>query len=71
MTITYEPVGKFDIPPEDFWGYEVEQQNPNEMMHTLIADFHYLIPIIEEFFEGISSFELKSMDPTDYSVYLP
>lgn len=71
MTITYEPVEKFDIPPDDFWGYEVEDQNPNEMMHALIVDFHHLIPIIEEFFDGVSSFELESMDPSDYSVYLP
>ncbi|WP_254768411.1 hypothetical protein [Salinilacihabitans rarus] len=71
MTITYESVGKFDIPPEDFWGYEVEEQNPNEMMHALIADFHHLITVIEEFFDGLTSFELESMNPSDYSVYLP
>jgi hypothetical protein len=71
MTITHESAGKFDIPPEDFWGYEVEEQNPNEVLHVLIADFHHLIPRIEEFFDGLMSFELESMNPADYSVYLP
>lgn len=71
MTITHEAVGKFDIPPEDFWGYEVEEQNPNEMMHVLVVDFHHLIPRIEAFFDGLTSFELESMNPADYSVYLP
>lgn len=69
MTVTYmhEPVGKFDI-PEDFWVYEEGEQTPNKMMHTLIVDFHHLIQIIEEFFDGIASFELESMHPTDYSM---
>lgn len=37
MTIMHESVGKLDITPEDFWGYEVEEQNPNEIMYALIA----------------------------------
>lgn len=71
MTVTHDSVGKFDIPPEDFWGYEVENQDPNEMMHTLISDFSHLIPIIEEFFDGLSSYDLESTGPEDHSVYLP
>jgi len=71
MGITHQSVGKFDIPPEDFWGYEVENQDPNEMMHTLITDFNHIIPVIEEFFDGHPSYELESTDPGDHSVYLP
>jgi len=71
MTITHHSVGKFDIPPKDFWGYEVENQDPNEMMHTLITDFHHLIPVIEEFFDSLPSYRLESTDPGDHSVYLP
>lgn len=71
MGITHQSVGKFDIPPEDFWGYEVENQDPNEMMHTLITDFNHLIPVIEEFFDGLPSYELESTNPGDHSVYLP
>jgi hypothetical protein len=71
MTITHEGVGKFDIQPEDFWGYEVENQDPNEMMHTLVTDFQHLISIIEKFFGGITSYDLESTEPGDHSVYLP
>jgi hypothetical protein len=30
-------VGKFDLPPEDYWGYDVGDQDPNEMVHALIV----------------------------------
>jgi hypothetical protein len=41
------------------------------MMHTFIVDFNHLISPIEEFFDRPTSFERESMDPADYSVYLP
>jgi len=36
ITVAHGHVGKFDLPPDDFWGYEVENQDPNEIMHTLL-----------------------------------
>lgn len=75
--ISYHPAGKFDIPLEDFIpvGEYLDEitgkESSNKIMHILIVDFHHLIPIIEEFFGGIASFELESIDPADHSVYPP
>ncbi|WP_141212896.1 hypothetical protein [Halorubrum sp. Ea1] len=71
ITVTHEHVGKFDLPPDDFWGYEVENQDPNEIMHTLLSDCSHLIPIIADFFDGIPSYRLESTDPANHSIYLP
>lgn len=71
ITITHQHVGKFDLPPNDFWGYDVENQDPNEIMHTLLSDCTHLIPNITEFFEEIQSYHVESTDPSDHSIYLP
>ena len=71
ITVTHEHVGKFDLPPDDFWGYEVENQDPNEIMHTLLSDCSHLIPIIANVFDEIASYNLDSTDPGDHSIFLP
>lgn len=53
ITVAHGHVGKFDLPPDDFWGYEVENQDPNEIMHTLLSDCSHLLPIIAGFFDEI------------------
>ena len=71
ITVAHEYVGKFDLPPDDFWGYEVENQDPNEIMHTLLLDCSHLLPIIVAFFDEIPSYNLEPTDPSDHSIYLP
>ncbi|THE64888.1 hypothetical protein D8Y22_10610 [Salinadaptatus halalkaliphilus] len=71
ITVAHEYVGKFDLPPDDFWGYEVENQDPNEIMHTLLSDCSHLLPIIVAFFDEIPSYNLEPTDPGGHSIYLP
>lgn len=69
--IGQDSVGKFDLPPDDYWGYEVHNQNPNEIMHTLIVTISDLVPRLVDFFEEIPDYSMESTDMTDHSIYLP
>ena len=70
IMVAHKSVEKFDLPPDDFWGYEVENQDPNEIMHTLLSDCSHLIPIIADFLDEIPSYNLESTDPGDHSIFL-
>lgn len=69
--VGHQPTKKFDLPPQDFWGYEIESQDPNEIMHVLISEFSHIVSILSEFFDKFPSYTLDSMEMDDHSVDLP
>lgn len=69
--VGHESVGKFDLPSEDYWGYEVHDQDPSEIMHTLLVTISDLVPKLADFFEEIPDYSMESTDMTDHSIYLP
>lgn len=70
-SVAHEFLDKFELPPDDYWGYEVHNQDPNEIMHTLVSNLSGLIPVLEEFFDDIPDYNLESTGLRDHSVYLP
>ncbi len=69
--VSHQSTGKFDLPPDDFWGYEIENQDPNEIMHALVSDFSHVVLVLSEFFDKFPSYNLDSMGMGNHSVYLP
>lgn len=70
MWVGSYPVGKFELPPNDYWGYEVENHDPNEIMHALVSDFSNIVPVLTEFFDKFPSYNLESMEMGAHSVGL-
>lgn len=69
--VSHQSTGKFDLPPDDYWGYEVDNLDPNEIMHALVSDFSHVVPVLTEFFNKLPSYNLESTEMGDHSVYLP